>query len=317
MTLDVSYELEAPWTPLSNDYVATVASALSSRPRLSAHLYIDNQLLRGVGESEVKSQISRHFRSQPNFSRDVFDQLDNAFLAKEWGKMIVSDQKYEDRWVTTPIGNAIGDKLRDQLGLRMQPAKLDRVVKSLGLMAHESRVAITRTLERLGVIKREQLAQLVVPRSSLGFHLTKLVNAGVVAVDPDSCKVDQNEMPEAVYPGKNFDQTFGALKIILTGIEKAPDLRSYPIWHFMNAFSKGFRETPNKHFGTSKFTFDISLHEAKKIRAEETLRDFLDSDVAMALVLKNDLIVGLVKRNEVVSDVVSKAPVQLTSVKMR
>src|SRR6266581_1795453 len=107
--------LAAVHAPTSNANLARIVDALSTTPRLYAHILIDQKSedKKGIEESQINSILSSHFPDKSiKLGRDVFDRLDGAFVAKRWGSIIERDSHLEPRWVSTPLGDPLGDRFR-------------------------------------------------------------------------------------------------------------------------------------------------------------------------------------------------------------
>lgn len=321
--------LAAPDPPSSNAYLAKVADALSTEPRLYADIMIDegSKDRRGVEEDRIRSVLENRFgdKTRIKLSRDVFEWLDNAFLAKRWGGIIKSDVHRQARWVSTPVGDPVGDEFRILLGPRPSANQVKTVAERLRQVAHESRIAILRRLELSGIINRDELLRLVLPRSSIGFHLSKLKAANIIDIEPSKVKVERNQLPDTILQGKSFDEHFRLVEFIISGVRRAPPLELYPVWYFMQSLPSdtrldtvsGGRNLHSKILSLSPSTARImsfidwgktDQEKIETISPDTTVQEFLEKGVENAYVATEDRLEGVLNRTLLTKDLIETFP---------
>lgn len=313
--MKLEIEFGAPEFPLSNENIAHTAKALSFWPRLSIFLLIDVKADEHLGmpESKIKSSITKLGWSTAKLRRDVLYPLDLAFLDKNWGKFLKPKSLYENRWVSTPVGDSIASAFRNQLGDTPKRPELRMTSNHFDVLGHESRIAIIRTLDHQNMIRREDLIRLVLPRSAIGHHLSTLLKAGVIAIEPDNCKVEQNQLPEVVYPGEKFESYFHRLAIIIRGIENSPDVSNFPIWYFASNLLNLSLSLSSNLVGPAYLASLIGStplwKDTGRLNWDDTLKDFLKAGVESAYIVKGNSVLGVVDRKQVIQDAVTSLPV--------
>ena len=322
--MTISLEVHSPVFSNTNRFVANSSDAFSNSARLYTHLIIDKNTDSsfGVQETVLLKDIKNHF-GNIKFQRDVFIPLSSTFLDKEWGIIHASNKKEMTRWVSTPLGNPIGDFIREQIdGVHIK--KVREMSEKFQILNHESRVAVIKTLHRKGSLPNDEITKIIFPRSSIGFHLEKLRQAGVIDVEPENCDLKKNQLPTSIFAGKNIEFYNDLIQNLTSATKAVPPIEKYPLWYFMHNLQK-----PRTNLlDAVKLTLPILTLAAEltamqhvtkelistlieKFDLNSTVKDFLEKDVRLGYIENEGRIIGIVTKERLKKDLES-LPVEIS-----